>query len=78
MAYRPSTQANYTIVSRTTIQENQLALQIAAKHTISFLRWCHILCMNLYGAGVSHLRGRIVSHYTTDARHFSKKLNEGK
>ena len=33
-AHRPSTQASYTIGSRTTIQENQPAAQIAAKHSI--------------------------------------------
>ena len=33
-AHRPSTQASYTIGSETTMQENQLAAQIAAKHSI--------------------------------------------
>ena len=33
-AYRPSAQASYTIGSGTTIQENQPAVQIAARHNI--------------------------------------------
>ena len=33
-AHRPSTQASYTIGSGTTMQENQQAAQIAAKHNI--------------------------------------------
>ena len=46
-AYRSSTYASYTIGSGTTKQENQPAAQIAARHTISFLRWryiCHESC----------------------------------
>ena len=39
----PSMQASYTIGSGTTMQENQPAAQIAAKHKkISFLAWRHI------------------------------------
>ena len=41
-AYRPSMQASYMIGLKTTMQRNQLAAQIAARHTISFLR-CHEL-----------------------------------
>ena len=35
MAHRPSMQVSYTIGSRTTMQENQQAAQIAAKHSIN-------------------------------------------
>ena len=34
MAHRPSMQASYTVGSGKTMQENQLAAQIAARHNI--------------------------------------------
>ena len=67
-AHRPSTQASYTIGSRTTMQENQPAAQIAAKHNIfSRMSWIYLVLVGIY-PGVSRLGGEIASHNTTDAR----------
>ena len=71
-AHRPSTQASYTIGSGTTMQENQQAAQIAAKHNIipqmaPYMSWIFLVLVGI-DPGVSHLRGEIVSHNTTDAR----------
>ena len=70
-AHRPSTQASYTIASGTTIQENQPAAQIAAKHNIfscmaSYMSWIFLVLVGI-DPGVSRLGGEIVSHNTTDA-----------
>ena len=54
-AHRPSTQSSYTIGSGTTMQENQQAAQIAAKHNI-FSRMAPYV-MNLFGAGGNRSRG---------------------
>ena len=71
-AHRPSTQASYTIGSGTTMQENQQAAQIAAKHNIfsrmaPYMSWIFLVLVGI-DPGVSHLGGEIVSHNTTDAR----------
>ena len=59
--------------SGTTMQENQQAAQIAAKHNISSQMAPYIprIFLVLVGIdpGVSRLGGEIVSHDTTDARH---------
>ena len=70
-AHRPSTQASYTIGSGTTMQENQQAAQIAAKHNIipqmaPYMSWIFLVLVGI-DPGVSHLGGEIVSHNTTDA-----------
>ena len=50
-AHRPSTKASYTIGSGTTMQENQSAAQIAAKHNMWYLSSDDaIYVMNLFGA----------------------------
>ena len=71
-AYRPSTQASFTVGSGTTMQENQLAAQIAAEHNIfpqmaPYMSWIFLVQLGI-DPGVSRLGGEIVSHYTTDAR----------
>ena len=74
MAHRTSMQASYMIGLGMTMQENQLAAQIAARHNIfPQMALYMIYVMNLFGAGgnrsrVSHLGGEIVSHNTTEAR----------
>ena len=75
-AHRPSTQASYTIGSGTTMQENQQAAQIAAKHNIipqmaPYMSWIFLVLVGI-DPGVSHLGGEIVSHNTTDARHHAE------
>ena len=50
MAYQPSMQASYTICSGMTMQENQPAAQIAARHDI-FSSDSAIYVMNLFGTG---------------------------
>ena len=70
-AHRPSTQASYTIGSGTTMQENQPAAQIAAKHNIfsrmaPYMSWIFLVLVGI-DPGVSRLGGEIVSHNTTDA-----------
>ena len=72
-AHRLSTQASYTIGSGTTLQENQPAIQIAAKHSIfsrmvPYMSWIFLVLVGI-DPGVSRLGGEIVSHYTTDTRH---------
>ena len=71
-AHRPSTQASYTIGSGTTMQENQPAAQIAARHNIFPQMAPYMLCIFLVmvgiDPGVSRLRDEIFSHNTTDAR----------
>ena len=74
-AHRPSTQASYTIGSGTTLQENQPAAQIAAKHNIfsrmaPYMLWIFLVLVGI-DPGVSHLGGEIASHNTTDARQLS-------
>ena len=71
-AHRPSTQASYTIGSGTTMQENKLAAQIAAKHNnlsrmAPYMSWIFLVLVGI-DPGVSRLGGEIVSHNTTDAR----------
>ena len=71
---RPTMQASYTIGSGTTMQENQRAAQIAAKHSIfpqmaPYMSWIFKVLVGI-DPGVSHLGGEIVSHNTTDARHW--------
>ena len=55
-AHWPSLQASYTIGSGATMQENQPAAQIAAKHNI-FSHHGAIYGMNLFGAGGNRSRG---------------------
>ena len=55
-AHQPSTQASYLIGSGTTMQENQPAAQIAAKHSI-FPQMAPLYVMNLLGAGGNRSRG---------------------
>ena len=70
-AHQPSRQASYTIGSGTTMQENQPAAQIAAKHNIFPQMAPYMLCIFLVLVGidprVSRLGSEIVSHNTTDA-----------
>ena len=78
MAHRPSTKASYTIGSGTTMQENQLAAQIAAEHNIFpqmalFMSWIFLVLMGI-DPGVSLLGGEIVSHNTTDTRQYATIL----
>ena len=73
-AHRPSTQASYTIGLGTTMQENQLAAQIAAKHNIfsrmaPYMSWIFSVLVGM-DPGVSRLGGEIASHNTTDARQY--------
>ena len=62
------------------MQENQSAAQIAAKHNIfpqmaSFMSWNFLVWVGI-DPGVSLLGGEIVSHNSTDARHWlSLNLN---
>ena len=51
-AHRPSTQASYTIGLGTTMQENQLAAQIAAKHNIfscmaPYMSWIYLVLVGI-------------------------------
>ena len=71
-AHRPSMQASYTIGSGTTMQDNQPAAQIAAKHSIfpqmvPNMSWIFLVLVGI-DLGVPCLGGKIDSHNTTDAR----------
>ena len=75
-AYQSSMQASYMIGSGTTIQENQPAVQIAARHNIfshmaPYISWIFLVQLGI-DPGISHLGGKIVSHYTTDAWQMSQ------
>ena len=66
MAYRPSTQASYTIGSGMIIQKNQPAAQIAATHnTFSqmapYMSWIIFMLAGI-DPGVCRLESEIVSH----------------
>ena len=70
MAHQPSLQASHTIYSGTTMQENQPAAQIAARHDIfpqmaPYMSWIFLVLMGI-DPGVSHLGSEIVSHNTMD------------
>ena len=56
MAHRPSMQASYTIGSGMTMQENQHAAQIAAKHSI-IPQMAPYICHEFLGAGGNRSRG---------------------
>ena len=67
-----SMQASHTVGLWTTMQRIQPAVQIAAGHTISFLRWHHI-CHESDATGKNWSRGllpgRRDSHYTMNTQH---------
>ena len=56
-AHRPSMHASYLIGSGTTMQKNQPAVQIAAKHSLSSDGAIYV--MNLLGAGGNRSRGLV-------------------
>ena len=61
-----------TISSKTTMQENQPGVQIAAKHNIflqmvPYMSWIFLVLVRIH-PGVSSLGGKIVSHHIADAR----------
>ena len=58
------TQASYAISLGTTIQENQSAAQIAARHTISFLAWRHICHESFWYRWESSLRSLVAAEST--------------
>ena len=57
----PNKQASNTIGSRTTIQENQPAAQIAARHTVFFLGWRHIYHESFYLFGAARIWSQVLS-----------------
>ena len=66
-----SLQTSHTTYSGTTMQENQLAAQITARHNIflqmaPYMSWIFLLLAGI-DPGVYHLGRDIVSHNTTDA-----------
>ena len=70
--HQPSLQASHTIYSGTTMQENQPAAQITARHNIfpqmaPYMSWIFLVLVGI-DPGVYHLGSEIVSHNTTDAR----------
>ena len=72
-------QASYTIGLGTTMQENQPAVQIAAKHSffpqmMPYMSWIFLVLVGI-DPGVSRLGGEIVSHNTTNARHASPTVS---
>ena len=67
-AHRPSTQASYSIGSGTTMQENQQAAQIAAKHSITpqmapYMSWIFLVyfsysCPSIWNTLPAHLKDK--------------------